>query len=168
MPGRPPTSPTSTACTGTPSVSQVEPHHGMHQCQPTITKNPTRSPTYSKTNLLKTSTKPTCKNGTTPIPALLARSSPKPLLARTYNKSVKHPPALVSAASNGNTKSGDPTGMADPLHARQPGAIPLPSQDPTPPPRPTWIHQMELSTDTTQHLAPYVHLGRSHPPRLLR
>ena len=106
-PGRPPTSPTNTACTGTPSASQVGPHHRTHQSQPTITKNPARSPTYSETNLLKTSTKPTCKNGSTRTPAHLDHSSPQQPPAHIYSKSAKHPPASGSVASNGNTKSGD-------------------------------------------------------------
>jgi hypothetical protein len=77
-------------------------------------KNSARSPTYSKTNPLKTSTKPTCKNGLTLTHAPLARSTPQPLPARTYNTSVKHPSALDLLASNGNTKSGDLSGIASP------------------------------------------------------
>ena len=63
----------------------------MPRCQPIITKNPARFPTYLKTNLLKTSTKPTCKNGSTRISAPLDRSS----TASMYLQQVSEAPTSI-------------------------------------------------------------------------
>ena len=95
-PALPPPSRTTTAYSGTPSGSQGVLPNSSTSLPPRTIGAPERCPTSLNTNIPRTNSKSTCKNGLTRIRAPQEPISRLKQPALTFSTSVKHLPPLAS------------------------------------------------------------------------